>query len=69
MGKLFGTDGIRGIVGENLTVELAFQVGRSGCRPDGGEGEVSPPLPSARTPVSPRIAGGGADGGHLRCGR
>ena len=22
MGKLFGTDGIRGIVGENLTVEL-----------------------------------------------
>ena len=28
MGKLFGTDGIRGIVGENLTVELAFHVGR-----------------------------------------
>ena len=26
MGKLFGTDGIRGIVGENLTVELAFHV-------------------------------------------
>ena len=24
MGNLFGTDGIRGIVGENLTVELAF---------------------------------------------
>ena len=29
MGKLFGTDGIRGIVGENLTVELAFHVGRA----------------------------------------
>lgn len=28
MGKLFGTDGIRGIVGENLTVELAFMWGR-----------------------------------------
>ena len=29
MGKLFGTDGIRGVVGENLTAELAFHVGQS----------------------------------------
>ena len=29
MGVLFGTDGIRGIVGENLTVELAFRVGQA----------------------------------------
>ena len=29
MGKLFGTDGIRGIVGENLTVELAFHMGQA----------------------------------------
>ena len=29
MGKLFGTDGIRGVVGENLTVDVAFQVGRA----------------------------------------
>lgn len=29
MGKLFGTDGIRGIVGENLTADLAFQVGQA----------------------------------------
>ena len=29
MGKLFGTDGIRGIVGKTLTAELAFQVGQS----------------------------------------
>ncbi|NLU24783.1 MAG: phosphoglucosamine mutase [Clostridiales bacterium] len=29
MGKLFGTDGIRGVVGENLTAELAFQVGQA----------------------------------------
>ena len=29
MGKLFGTDGIRGIVGENLTVELAFHTGQA----------------------------------------
>ena len=29
MSKLFGTDGIRGIVGKTLTAELAFQVGQS----------------------------------------
>lgn len=29
MGKLFGTDGIRGVVGENLTAEGAFRVGQA----------------------------------------
>ena len=29
MGKLFGTDGIRGIVGENLTAGLAYRVGQA----------------------------------------
>ena len=29
MGKLFGTDGIRGVVGENLTAEMAYRVGQS----------------------------------------
>jgi len=29
MGKLFGTDGIRGVVGETLTAELAYQTGRA----------------------------------------
>ena len=29
MGKLFGTDGIRGVVGKTLTAELAFDVGQS----------------------------------------
>ena len=29
MGKLFGTDGIRGIVGENLTADLAFRAGQA----------------------------------------
>ena len=28
MGKLFGTDGVRGIAGEDLTCELALQIGR-----------------------------------------
>ena len=29
MGKLFGTDGIRGVVGKTLTAELAFHVGQA----------------------------------------
>ena len=29
MGRLFGTDGIRGIVGETLTAELAYRVGQA----------------------------------------
>lgn len=29
MGKLFGTDGIRGVVGENLSAEEAFRVGQA----------------------------------------
>lgn len=31
MGKYFGTDGIRGIVGEDLTCELAFKTARAAC--------------------------------------
>lgn len=29
MGRLFGTDGVRGVVGEDLTVELAVKIGRA----------------------------------------
>ena len=29
MAKLFGTDGIRGVVGENLTAEMAYRGGQS----------------------------------------
>ncbi len=28
MGKFFGTDGVRGVFGEELTTELAYQLGR-----------------------------------------
>ena len=28
MGKLFGTDGVRGVANEELTCELAFKIGR-----------------------------------------
>lgn len=31
MGKLFGTDGVRGIANEELTVELAFRLGQAGA--------------------------------------
>ncbi len=39
MGRLFGTDGIRGVANETLTPELAFEVARAAARvlaPDGG---------------------------------
>ena len=31
MGRLFGTDGVRGIANEELTPELAFQLGKAGA--------------------------------------
>lgn len=30
MGRLFGTDGVRGIANAELTPELAFKLGKSG---------------------------------------
>lgn len=31
MGKLFGTDGVRGVANKELTCELAFDLGRAGA--------------------------------------
>jgi phosphoglucosamine mutase len=31
MGRLFGTDGVRGVAGESLTCELAFKLGQAGA--------------------------------------
>ena len=31
MGKLFGTDGVRGIANKDLTPELGYKVGRAGA--------------------------------------
>ena len=31
MGKLFGTDGVRGVANSELTVELAFKLGQAGA--------------------------------------
>ncbi|MBE6147887.1 MAG: phosphoglucosamine mutase [Firmicutes bacterium] len=41
MGKLFGTDGIRGIVGEDLTCELAMKVGVASAYVLGKDTEVT----------------------------
>ena len=40
MGKLFGTDGIRGIVGEDLTHELAMKVGEAAAYVLGGKKDL-----------------------------
>ena len=37
MGRLFGTDGIRGVAGRDLTAELAVRVGRAAVRVLGGD--------------------------------
>ena len=29
MGRLFGTDGVRGVAGEDMTCELAMDIGRA----------------------------------------
>ena len=31
MGRLFGTDGVRGIANSELTCELAFKIGQAGA--------------------------------------
>ena len=55
MGKLFGTDGIRGIAGQTLTAELAFHVGQAVAAVLTEEKGSRPSSPSARTPAFPQI--------------
>lgn len=42
MGRLFGTDGVRGVAGEGLTAELAGTLGRAAVEVLGRHGEGSP---------------------------
>lgn len=65
MGKLFGTDGVRGVAGKDLTCELALQIGRAtaaeltsldGHRPRiliGKDTRVSGDMPETRTSTRP----------------
>ena len=57
MGKLFGTDGIRGVVNDGLDAMLAYKVGMAAAHVMAEErGEGSPGSPLARTPASPLIS-------------
>lgn len=53
MGKLFGTDGIRGIAGQTLTAELAFHVGQAVAAVLTERRAAAHWLPSVRTPAFP----------------
>jgi phosphoglucosamine mutase len=44
MGRLFGTDGVRGVAGRDLTAELAFRVGRAAVTTFGQHGARRPTL-------------------------
>ena len=37
MGRLFGTDGVRGIANKELTAELAYKIGKAGAYVLAGE--------------------------------
>ena len=56
MGKLFGTDGIRGVVNDGLDAMLAFRVGMAAAQVMTREkGGGQPRFTSERIPASPRI--------------
>ena len=66
MGKLFGTDGIRGIAGQTLTAELAFHVGQAVAAVlTEEEGQPSPHHHRQGHPHFLRYAGIGPDGRYL----
>jgi phosphoglucosamine mutase len=50
MGRLFGTDGVRGVAGEGLTAELAGNLGRAAVEVLGRHGEGSPTFVVGRDP-------------------
>src|SRR5436190_21823365 len=43
MGRLFGTDGVRGVAGTDLTRDLAYRLGRSAVAVLGRHGATQPP--------------------------
>ena len=44
MGRLFGTDGVRGVANADLTPELAFAIGRAGAAVVAGDADPSAPI-------------------------
>src|SRR5262245_60084720 len=50
MGRLFGTDGVRGVAGKDLTADLAAGLGRAGVTVLGRHGAGTPVLVVGRDP-------------------
>ena len=70
MGKLFGTDGIRGVVGENLTADMAFRVGQAvGTVLMEDKGSRPTVVIGKDTRISSDMAGVRPDGGALLRGQ
>src|SRR5437773_7757377 len=44
MGRLFGTDGVRGVAGSDLTGELAYRLGRAAVTALAGRGDGPPAI-------------------------
>ena len=55
MGRLFGTDGVRGVANKELTPELAFKIGKAGAYVLAGTGDRKPRMLVGR---DTRISGG-----------
>ncbi len=55
MGRLFGTDGVRGVANKELTPELAFKIGKAGAYVLAGTGDRKPRILVGR---DTRISGG-----------
>ena len=55
MGKLFGTDGVRGVAGKDLTCELALQIGRGTAAVLTSLDGHRPKILMAKIPVCPAI--------------
>src|SRR4051812_49776784 len=72
MGRLFGTDGVRGVAGEHLTAELALELGRAATELAQGEAPqvliVRDTRESGEMLEAAIAAGVAAAGGHALLG-
>lgn len=69
MGKLFGTDGIRGVVGQTLTAPLAYRIGQAAAIAFGEAGEEKPLFVMGQdTRISSDLLAGALTAGLCSCG-
>jgi phosphoglucosamine mutase len=69
MGKLFGTDGIRGVVNQTLDVKLAFRIGQAAAIAFGETGEEKPLFVMGQdTRISSDLLAGALTAGLCTCG-